>query len=300
MSSADLATVVIACPNCSTRYQVPFATLGAGGREVQCAQCGKPWHATAMAPPPAPPPAPVDPDALFGADDENALDRAFEQTASRTAAAEPGPGGKRLDPSHARTLAEIRAAIAPKPKNPAPSPPDDSLQRAKQSFDRRQADASRRLPLARMRRGARLGAVAALALLLVGGFVLRTEIVRVLPSLAGVYEAIGLPVNVVGLQFDDAKTLSSLHDGKTVMQITARIRSIRGQTVSVPPVLVSLLNTDGATLYEWTVNAEARQLDGGEILDFSTEVTSPPDGATRVRLSFTTTRDNDAGPAQGS
>jgi predicted Zn finger-like uncharacterized protein len=303
MSSADLATVVIACPNCGTRYQVPFATLGAGGREVQCAQCGKPWHAKSVPPPPAPPraPAPVDPDALFGADDEDALDRAFEQTASlAAAAAEPEPGGKPLDPGHARTLAEIRAAIAPKPKKPAASPPDDSLQKAKQSFDRRQADASRRLPLARMRRGARLGAVAALALLLVGGFVFRTEIVSGLPSLAGVYAAIGLPVNVVGLQFDDAKTLSSLRDGKTVMQITAKIRSIAGQTVSVPPVLVSLLNTDGATLYEWTVNAQAKQLDGGEILDFSTEVTSPPDGATRVRLSFTTSRDSDAGPAQGS
>ena len=37
MSSPDLQTVVIACPNCGTRYQVPYATIGAAGREVQCA-----------------------------------------------------------------------------------------------------------------------------------------------------------------------------------------------------------------------------------------------------------------------
>ena len=51
MSSADLATVVIACPHCGTRYQVPFSTIGSDGREVQCAQCGKSWHAHADAPP---------------------------------------------------------------------------------------------------------------------------------------------------------------------------------------------------------------------------------------------------------
>ncbi len=47
MSSPDLQTVVIACPNCGTRYQVPYATIGTAGREVQCAQCSKPWHANA-------------------------------------------------------------------------------------------------------------------------------------------------------------------------------------------------------------------------------------------------------------
>ena len=62
MSSADLATVMIACPHCGTRYQVPFQTIGSDGREVQCAQCGKSWHATAqMASAPALVPA-ADPD----------------------------------------------------------------------------------------------------------------------------------------------------------------------------------------------------------------------------------------------
>ena len=66
MSSADLQTTVIACPNCGTRYQVPRSTLGAAGREVQCAQCGKPWHATADAPPP---PA-IEEDRMFSPADE--------------------------------------------------------------------------------------------------------------------------------------------------------------------------------------------------------------------------------------
>ena len=279
MSSADLATVVIACPNCGTRYQVPYGTLGAAGREVQCAQCGKPWHATADAP--APPP--IDPDMMFTPDDEAALDRAFEHEA---VAAAPKPS---IEAAKEKTLAEIRAAIAPKPKA-VPAAVDPGLAKAKSSFDRRQRQVISRLPFARFRRIARAGALVALLALLVLGFSLRVQLVTAFPSLAGLYASIGLPVNVTGLEFTDAKTLKTLRDGKTVMTITAKIRSIAGQTVMVPPVLVSLLNDSGATLYEWTTAPVAPDMEPGEALDFSTEVNSPPDGATRVRLSFTTAR----------
>ena len=279
MSSADLATVVIACPNCGTRYQVPYGTLGAAGREVQCAQCGKPWHATADEP--APPP--IDPDMMFTPDDEAALDRVFEAEAG---AAAPKPSA--IDVDREKTLAEIRAAIAPKPK-PVPAV-DPGLAKARRSFDRRQKQVISRLPFARFRRTARLGALVALLSLLLLGFSLRVDLVRTFPSLAGLYASIGLPVNITGLEFTDAKTLKTLRDGKTVMTISAKIRSVAGQTVTVPPVLVSLLNESGATLYEWTAAPGAADMEPGEMLDFSTEVNSPPEGASRVRLSFTTAR----------
>lgn len=296
MSSADLATVVIACPNCGTRYQVPYGTLGVEGREVQCAQCGKPWHATADEP--APPP--VDPDMMFTPADEAALDKAFEHEAGAVA---PRPSGARhAAPAHPaedvakeKTLAEIRAAIAPKPRS-APTTVDPGLAKAKRSFDKRQRRVIASLPFARFRRAARLAALLVLVALPLVGFFFRIELVRTFPSLAGLYASIGLNVNVTGLEFADAKTLKTLRNGKTVMTISAKIRSIAGQTVPVPPVLVSLLNDSGATLYEWTAAPQAPDMEPGEALDFSTEVNSPPDGATRVRLSFTTAR----GPAAAS
>ncbi len=299
MSSADLATVIIACPTCGTRYQVPYGALGAAGREVQCAQCGNSWRAKAdPPPPPAPAPAAVapaaarpDPDKLFSDADESALDDAFETEAASVSPPKPAaapPQSVATDPNYERTLAEIRAAIAPKAKPGNVNAIDPAeLKKTETAFARRQLGLAARLPIARLRRSARLGALGALLAVLVFGFSLRAYFVTWFPQLAGLYGAIGLPVNVVGLQFEDAKTLTSLRDGKTVMQVSARIRSIASHTVDVPPVLVTLLDANGASVYAWTVAPQTHSMDPGDLIDFVSEVNAPPDTAATVQLSFT-------------
>ena len=109
-------------------------------------------------------------------------------------------------------------------------------------------------------------------------------------------------MNVVGLEFEDSKTLTSYRGGKPVMLITSRIRSVASQTVPVPPVLISLLDAAGATVYEWTVTPQAKEMNPGEVFEFSTEVSAPPQGAVTVRLTFTTLRAGAAGapPAAGT
>jgi predicted Zn finger-like uncharacterized protein len=276
MSSPDLQTAVIACPHCGTRYQVPRATLGAAGREVQCAQCGKSWHAI---------PEGRESDAMFSEQDEERLDAVFEAEAK---ASVPAPVVR--DPEHERTLAEIRAAIAPKPKPEPPSQPVAVAAGITKAFDRRLEMVRRGLPFSRFRRLARMLSFACLALLVVVGFFGRTELVRAFPALAGLYAGMGLGVNVVGLEFGDTKTLMSLRDGRYVMQVTAKIRSVSAGTVPVPPVLVTLLGADESVLFEWTVTPKAREMNPGEVLEFSTEVSSPPEGANKVRLSFSNAR----------
>jgi predicted Zn finger-like uncharacterized protein len=286
MSSPDLQTVVIACPNCGTRYQVPFATIGAAGREVQCAQCSKHWHAVADAPPP---PAIEDDDVLFSSGEENILDAAFE--AEARAVSPVLPPAIKTDAEPGQTLADIRAALAPRPKKDAVNALDPALlTKSRRAFDQRQKTITGKLPMARVRRTARLGAFVLLVSILLLGFSMRTDLVTWFPSLAGLYAAIGMPVNVIGLEFEDSKTLTSFRSGKSVMLITSRIRSVSSQTVPVPPVLVSLLDESGASIYEWTVTPKATEMGPGEVLEFSTEVSAPPQGAVTVRLSFTTPR----------
>ena len=45
--------------------------------------------------------------------------------------------------------------------------------------------------------------------------------------------------------------------GSIGMLITARVRSIADHTVTVPPVLISLVDPSGVVVYEWTVTLKA-------------------------------------------
>lgn len=289
MAAPKSSTVVIMCPHCATRYQVPADTLGPKGRQVSCAHCSKTWQAEAIDLPPVPklvPKPAEDEDTMFDAAAEAELDAAFaaEQKAAAEAAAAP-PVSETM-----RSIEEIKAAIAPKPSANAPRTNTEQTQQQQKAFSRRQDSLIRQLPLAKVRRTARMVGLIALVLMIGCGVTFRTEIVKTFPDLAGTYHALGLGVNIVGLEFRDVKTLVSMRKGADVMQVDARIYSVAADKVTVPPVVVTLLNSEDLPLYEWSVTPDVRDLQPGEIIDFTTQVTAPPPGATRVRLTFTNGR----------
>jgi predicted Zn finger-like uncharacterized protein len=274
------SAIVIACPSCGTRYQLAGEAIGPKGRKVSCANCGEIWQARAA-------PHRDDPDLLFDEAAERALDAGF--AAAERAAAEPLPTDP-AEEARLRTIAEIKAAIAPKPQLTEVKPDAVGDKTRQKAFDKRQAALSRQSPLARARRAVRLAGVSALIIAIVGAAAFRTEIVRQFPDLAGAYEALGLGVNIVGLEFRDVTTLVTLRGGQTVMRVDGRIYSVAARDVVVPPIAVTLLDDAGARLYEWSVLPQARDLEPGEVVDFSTQLTSPPAGAARVRLTFTDSR----------
>ena len=307
MAAPQLNNVVIVCPHCATRYQVPADTVGSKGRQVQCAHCGKTWQAFAekvIERTPKPAPAPVSAaaraveddadDQMFDAKAEAELDAQFEAAARGVELAEPP-----APPSEpVRSIEEIKAAIAPAAQEAPPKPVDQQAEKKrKKAFDQRQTTLSRQLPLARVRRILRITGLCTLVLMIGAGFSFRTEIVRAFPDLAGTYAALGMPVNVVGLEFRDVKTLLALRRGADVMQVDARIYSVAPGTVDVPPVVVTLLNTEGVPLYEWSVAPDVPVLRTGEVVDFSTQVTAPPPGVSRVRLTFASGRIQAPSPA---
>src|SRR5690606_22325134 len=130
-------------------------------------QCSQSWHAVADAPLPAP-----EDDLMFSLVDESALDAAFEAEAR---AGDPPPPARKLpegEPEH--TLAEIRSALAPKPKKADINAIDPALlNKSRRAFNRRQAKISQRLPMARVRRTARIGAFVLLVSLPLLGLSLR-------------------------------------------------------------------------------------------------------------------------------
>lgn len=290
MRSPQPLTVVIACPHCGTRYQVPPETLGSSGRKVSCAHCGKAWLAEAQASAPSP-----DEDRLFTPSEEAALDREFTAVEQRAAIAEVPASLRGLmpdggpPPEVVRSIAEIKAAIAPKhAETPAAPPPAPTAaeRAANGKLEKRQRAAARKLPAAKLFRLIRLAAVALLVVVIAGGLLFRTEIVKLAPAMAGVYSAIGLGVNVVGLEFSDVSTLMSKRGDSDVISVTATIRGVEARRVVVPPVVVSLLDAEGTSIYQWSVMPPAPDVEPGEAVAFSAELAAPPKGATQLRLGF--------------
>lgn len=262
--------MIITCPNCQSRYEIAAQALGDRGRKVECANCHANWKAL-----PVPEsPASNDDDQLFTSAEEEELDAFFEAEEARTGAKRPAEYGA--------------DAAKPGADRAGDSKPVDKerLARQRRALARRQMVLKRNLPQARLRRGFRMAMAVMLMTLIGGGIYLREPIVRSLPDLAGVYAAIGLPVNVTGIEFQDAETLRSQRNGVEVLGITANLVNVKGTQVPVPPVLVSLLNDEGATIFEWSVVPQAQMMQAGDWAEFSTQLTAPPEDAARLRLTF--------------
>lgn len=264
--------MIITCPNCQTKYQVTYEAIGSAGRKVQCASCNQSWQQSALSDPKpdlklVPKPEPES-DRLFDSMAEEALDAAIAEE-EKTAV---GDVARPLDPVEPRpakrreTAAEMRAR--------------------QKALSRRQTAMVSRLPLARMRRSARVVGAVLLAGILALGYFGRVQIVERNPDLAGIYQAIGLGVNVVGLELSNLQSTRGLSEGKEVLVVSAQIVGLMPDPVPVPPVLVSLIDDTGHAIYEWSVTPRIRDLMAGERATLETRLPLPPVAAAKVRLSF--------------
>ncbi|ESQ85943.1 hypothetical protein AEAC466_01815 [Asticcacaulis sp. AC466] len=85
-----------------------------------------------------------------------------------------------------------------------------------------------------------LGAV--LVLLLVLGYFLRVDIVRMFPSVAGAYAMVGMDVKGTPLRFGTIDGQAGFKGGRFVVTVKAQVNNTSGKAVPVPPVRVKLLD----------------------------------------------------------
>lgn len=259
--------MIITCPHCQTKYQVTYEAIGSAGRKVQCAHCRRDWQQ-----------APLDNDdatpeqkEAFAAIEEDGLDEVMSAEEKAVAAEVEQRLEQERQAAIAASNAKAEAAI---------------LRNRQQAFSRRQSAMVADLPLARLRRTLRVAGAVLLGGVLAIGYFGRVAVVERFPAMAGVYEAVGLGVNVVGLDFSNVSSLRTLRDGKEVLVVSAQIVGLMPQPVPVPSVVVTLIDGDGRGIYEWSVTPSVRDLMAGERATFDTQLTLPPGEARRVRLSF--------------
>ena len=115
---------------------------------------------------------------------------------------------------------------------------------------------------------------------------LREKAVRAVPPLARAYAAIGLPVNLRGLEIHDLKSSLLQDSSGSVLAVEGKIVNIRPRAVAVPQVRIGVECADGHEIYTWTTAVPKARLAEGETIDFRARLTAPPADARAVLVKF--------------
>lgn len=243
--------MIITCPNCATRYQVPGASFNETGRKVRCQSCRFIWHAV----PDAAPSEPPVPDMETGD-----VETQFESEI--------------VDEVDGADEAEIEIdAIGADIESAASDGADD--QPAREGKPERPADWKGWL------------ALAACLTLIVGGFYeYRQAIVSAWPAAARAYALVGLPVNALGIEFANIRVERDFDNGLPVLTIAGEVVNVTSQTVQVPQLRVALRDRTEREIYRWTVSITSDPLKADARARFATRLAAPPKEARAVFLRF--------------
>jgi predicted Zn finger-like uncharacterized protein len=316
--------MLIVCPNCATSYMIDQAAVGPAGRTVRCARCRASWFAGG--PEPAPDVSVVAETVTAEAQTRRAAGRAESPPVSATAAQSTDADKQGATPSGAATATEVKSPPIkppppPEPSAPAATPPAEAqttesepvtiadapplvppLEHEPDAADRdteaeaaASFDARRKRMQARRKQSRRSSRWTAVILVLIAVNVTligaRNEVVRYLPQTASLFAAIGLPVNLRNLKFENVKLSAETADGVSLLIVQGSIVGETGKPVAVPRLRFALRNASGQEVYSWTMVPPRSILEPGERLQFRSQIPMPQVDATDVMVRFLTPQD---------
>jgi len=123
----------------------------------------------------------------------------------------------------------------------------------------------------------------------------RNEVVRFLPQTASLFAAVGLPVNLRQLAFENVRITRETENGATILMIEGFIVSKANKPVEVPRLRFAARNASGQEIYTWNAKPERSILEPGQRLPFSSRLVSPPADANDVMVRFFSANDAMAG-----
>lgn len=306
--------MLIVCPACATSYMIDAASVGATGRMVRCARCKETWFASFTpgnkmaafvngviaeaeaegngpsrtqfgAAAPAPEPAAVRDGDNFSAEAAPAADSAGlpdwspEENSSASPDTELPP-----DPASISESPSLVPPPIPEPGGPGSESDDIETFAAR----RRRLQSKRKKSQRSSRWTALILVLVAFNVALIGA---RHEVVRYLPQTASLFAAIGLPVNLRELIFENVRITKETEGGATVLAVEGQIVSTGSKPVEVPRLRFAARDGGGQEVYVWTAKPERSILAAGESMKFSTRLAAPPPDAMDVLVRFFTAQD---------
>lgn len=143
----------------------------------------------------------------------------------------------------------------------------------------------------KVREAATAGAVwagigAAFALVIVTAMVFRIDVVRIWPTTASAYAAVGMPVNRVGLTIEGVKADPALEAGRAALAVTGTIRNIRTKSVESPPLQIRMLDKQGHVVGGRVIRVGDALVPAGQTRNFAVSLIDPPMAARDVEVTF--------------
>jgi predicted Zn finger-like uncharacterized protein len=268
--------MLIVCPSCTTAYRIELSTLGAAGRTVRCARCRATWFASVEELAPAAVGLP--------AVQENA-------GPAQTPPDEPGQGDQGSHEPAVIDGTSNEAASVTIDNSPPLVPALAQEPGTATGPDIESVAARRARPAKTKRRGfGRRPGLPTVILVLAGTIAAllnwRMPVVRFVPQTASLFSAIGLPVNLRGLSFDDVKTSVETKDGVTVLVVEGMITNQTRQPLEVPRLRFAVRNAGGYEVYAWTALPTEPVLAPGVQMPFRSRLASPPADAQNIIVRF--------------
>lgn len=321
--------MLIVCPSCTTSYLIDPASVGPAGRSVRCARCKMTWFAGAAK---RAPEVTAFVDSVIAEAEAQSADSHSSGAPSRPAApphnelaaaknlgpisSEPPPALPHIETasspvgptahnndllphddnaSEPFTIADAPSLVPPIAHAPLPDAINADLDSEDiDSFTARRARLKTRRQ--QKRRSSRWTAIIlvlfAFNVALVGA---RSEVVRYLPQTASLFAAIGLPINLRNLKFENVRISKDTVDGANTLIVEGSIVSTSYKPAEIPRLRFAARNASGQEVYTWTALANRSILGPGESLEFSSRLVSPPADASDVMVRFFNANDAMAG-----
>ena len=300
--------MLIVCPNCSASYAIEPASLGAAGRTVRCVRCKTTWFADGSKPAPemtaAADSAAIDaftgvlrPDQPTSgpASDPEPSHETAEAAQAGTTAVHSNPAPVSVEPSVAEPLAIADSPSLVPPITP-PAPPDtaalDSDEIENFAVRRKRMQVRRRQARRSSRWTALILVLFAFNVALIGA---RSEVVRFFPQTASLFSAVGLPVNLRNLKFENMRISKETQEGLSSLVIEGTIVSITNKPIEVPRLRFAARDAAGQEVYTWTALPSRSILGPGEKIDFRSRFVSPAENAIDVMVRFASAQDKAPG-----